>query len=52
MGEAKTGRMSQLDGLRAIAVLAVLHHHFVGPAGLLQVSIGSLGVWLFCSADS
>ena len=39
--------MSQLDGLRAFAVGAVLIHHFFQPARIGGVDLALLGVWLF-----
>ena len=39
--------MPQLDGLRALAVGAVLIHHFFHPPRIGGVDIALLGVWLF-----
>jgi peptidoglycan/LPS O-acetylase OafA/YrhL len=52
MNEIKTRNdranyMPQLDGLRAVAVGAVLIHHFFRPARIGGVDLALLGVWLF-----
>ncbi len=39
--------MPQLDGLRALAIGAVLLHHFSHSADIGQVNFATLGVWLF-----
>jgi len=39
--------MPQLDGLRAVAVSAVLVHHFFHPPRIGGVDLALLGVWLF-----
>jgi acyltransferase-like protein len=39
--------MPQLDGLRALAVGAVLIHHFFGEAKIAGADMGTLGVWCF-----
>jgi peptidoglycan/LPS O-acetylase OafA/YrhL len=39
--------MPQLDGLRAVAVGAVLIHHFFQPPRVGGVDFALLGVWLF-----
>lgn len=44
---AATSYMPQLDGLRALAIGAVLLHHFSHNAHIGQVDIAKLGVWLF-----
>jgi peptidoglycan/LPS O-acetylase OafA/YrhL len=51
MPNDSAGYMPQLDGLRAIAVIAVLLHHFIDteylPLFLSQIPFGYLGVRLF-----
>jgi peptidoglycan/LPS O-acetylase OafA/YrhL len=39
--------MPQLDGLRALAVCAVLLHHYSDKADFGRVNLAALGVWLF-----